>query len=106
MINETTFVFKTNIPEISETCWNWCSDTHFAYQNNLEISGLFIIVLSLAVLFFQYIILNYGKSILKFLNSHEETNISEEKLEKVYRLCSEFSMYLLLGFFIWFLYFK
>ncbi len=102
MINNTLTLnlFK---PEISQTCFNWCKDQHLTNQNNLTIYGLTIPLLALISIFICYLIYNYNNQILNLFKQNE---LKEHHLEKAFKLLLEFSILLLLGFFIWFLYFK
>lgn len=102
MLNNT---FTLNIfkPEITQTCFNWCKEQHYINQNNLTIYSLTIPLLALVSLFGCYLIYNYNSQIL---NLFKENELKEHHLEKAFKLLLEFSILLLLGFFIWFIFFK
>ena len=105
MIN-TTLINFIDKPEISRTCFDWCKEAHFAHNSNLEIGGIFIIILALVALFIHLILYRFSDNIIKFVNnSDSDLNISETQVSSAIIFLSEFAMYLLIGFMIWYLYF-
>lgn len=94
--NATKEVFKG----ITNECFLWCKDQHLIDQNNISIEGLGIIALALISLFIGHLIYNYHTILFKGYN------LSDEQKIKIYHLCNEFAIYLIIGFFIWFVWFQ
>lgn len=80
-------------------CWNWCQEHHFIHQSNLTIEALSILVIALITLFIYSLYLSFGEN----LNITHEQRVTTEK---IIQLLPEFAMYLIIGFFIWFLWFR
>ena len=99
MINYTAY----SQPLITNYCFNWCKEQHFIHQNNLTVNILSIPILALLTLFVCYLIYNYNDFILRLF---KESNLTEHTLNKIFGLALEFAIYLLIGFFIWFIWFK
>lgn len=79
--------------EITEHCVSWCREQHFAN----DLSGIWII-------FMSFISIVASKMIIYWHDYLEEnTDMAAEKLEKLYHFLNDLSMYLMIGFFIWFI---
>lgn len=87
-------------PTITKACFEWCKEGIAGHENNLVIEGMTIPLIALLSLFVHYLLVTYGHILLE-----KAPEISEEKLLRFTRLTSLFPMYLLIGFFIWFIYF-
>lgn len=83
--------------EITEACWEWCSEQQIIHASNIEIQGLFILLLTAASLLVHIIIYKFYDKI----KEHEE--VKEEVLDKVYLYSSDFALYLIIGYFIFLL---
>lgn len=99
MVNITSF------QEVSATCFNWCKEQNIINASNLEIKGIFIPLIALISFFIGYLIYNHHEWIIKHIN-YEDFKLTEERLTKAFTLLYEFGIYLMLGFFIWYLYFR
>ncbi len=86
--------------ELTNDCINWCQEQAFIHQNNLTVEAMLIPIVALISLVVNYIIINHHVAIIS------RSDITEAQLEKVCRYASDFAMYLLIGFFIWFIYFR
>lgn len=87
-----------NIPEISSTCWNWCKEQHFNNASNLTIEGISIVVFALIILFIYTVLIKYWDYI--------EFERNKEKIKKIVDLMPYLTLYLLIGFLIWFIHFS
>lgn len=96
-LNITSFY---NTWELSNDCINWCREQTIIHQENLTKEAMIIPVFAFTCLLCQYLIINHNELILKY------TEITDKKLEKICIMASELAMYLLIGFFIWFIWFK
>ncbi len=85
--------------EITDKCWNWCSQQNLEHASNLTIEGISIIALALIVLFIYRVLVQYWD----YINIE---GMDKEKLAKYVDLLPEFTIYLLIGFFIWFRWFS
>ena len=87
----------SNGKQISDTCWNWCTEQNINHASTLEVHGLTIALLSLISLFAWSMIGIFEDRIMKELNINYETF-------NFYRgLLVNLAQYLLIGFFIWYL---
>ena len=98
MTNITTLLFQGEYSPTNQ-CFEWYKEQNFIHATNLQIQGLTILVIALIVLFIYALYLNIG-DILD--TTHEQKVI----IEKIIQLLPEFAMYLMIGFFIWYLYFQ
>ncbi len=98
-MNYTELIIK-EAPEITKECFEWCKDQYFAHQNNLTVEAMVILALALISLFAASIIYSFSEKII------EKTDLTEDSLSKIYRLCNTFAMYLIIGFFVWFIWFR
>ncbi len=85
--------------QASRYCWNWCREQHFANQSNLTIEGISIIALALIVLFIYNLLIKYWEHI-------EIEGINKTRLKRFVDLLPELVIYLLIGFFVWFVWFS
>ena len=88
-----------NAPGMTSQCWNWCKEQHFANQSNLTIEGISIIAIALIVLFIYNLL-------IKYLENVEIEGMDKTKVKKYIALMPEFVIYLLIGFFVWFVWFS
>ncbi len=93
-INNTNF-----ISGVSDKCFDWCKDQHFIHESNLTVQGMSIPAIAMICLFSANVILKFDKIIAIKLK------ISPRNLTTVYILLHNLAFLLLLGFFIWFIFF-
>ncbi len=98
-LNITAIEFESNINAPSSYCWDWCKEQHFANQSNLTIEGISIIAFALIVLFIYNLLIRYWEHIK--IESMDKT-----KVKKYVDLLPELVIYLLIGFFVWFIWFS
>lgn len=98
-IHNVTFALSTYKPEITETCWNWCKEQTEIHASNLQIEALALPFLALVSFFIAFFIYNHSEWILE-----KSSDLTEKSLVKIFTLFFQFGMYLLIGFFIWYLY--
>ncbi len=91
MPNITGFFF-----EPSKQCFNWCREQHFIHANNLQIQDLTLVVLSMIALLLMHLIEAH----------HDNIDVKQETLEKIYNALSHFAFYILVVFFTWFIFFR
>ena len=96
-LNTTIIKFQTSQP-ISDYCWNWCREQNFANQSNLTIEGISIIAAALIVLFIYNLLIKYWEDV-------EIEGMDKTKVKKYIDLLPELVIYLLIGFFVWFVWF-
>lgn len=84
----------------TKKCFEWCKDQHFINQNNLVIEAMVMPALALLSLMIANIIYAFSDKII------EKSDLTEDNLLKMYHLCNDFAKYLLIGFFIWWVWFK
>lgn len=103
MANITTLSFQGEYSP-TNACFEWCKEQNFIHQSNLEIQGLTILVVALIALFIYMLYLNFGEMLdIEMLDITYRQRIMTEK---IIQLLPEFSMYLIIGFFIWFIWFN
>ena len=90
---------STGIPGISSTCWNWCREQYTNNASNLTIEGISIIAFALIVLFTYNLLIKYWDYI-------EIEGINKTRLKRFVDLLPELVIYLLIGFFVWFVWFS
>lgn len=83
---------------ITKECFNWCKEQHLIYESNLNIDGLSIAIFALLVLFAYYLYNTF--------ESHIPDGKEKEITKFIVSKLPEFAMYLLTGFFIWFIWFS
>ncbi len=90
----------TNYMSVSDNCFNWCKQQYFNHQSNLTIQGMALPALAIICLFIAGVFLKFDKIIMK------NTGISDEKLTKLYIGLNDLAFLLLLGFFVWFIFYS
>jgi len=85
---------------ITKNCFDWCKEQHFVNQNNLTIKAMAIPLIALICLFFASLVYKFSDKIIA------NTDLTEEYLSKMIYYCYNLAMYMLMGFFIWFIFFK
>lgn len=86
--------------ELTNNCIDWCRNATIIHENNLELNAMVIPIAAACSLLLHYIIINHSEFIIS------KTDLTEAQLERACLLSSEFALYLLIGFFIWFKWFK
>lgn len=89
-----------HLPYFSPECFEWCKEQNFIHASNLQVQTMFLLLLAFAVFLGAYFINTYSEHI------KSSYGISEEKLTKIFTLLYEFGLYLLAGFFIWYVWFR
>ncbi len=84
---------------ITRECFNWCREQSIVHANKLTIEGISIVVLALIVLFIYYIYWSFEEYI-------DFYDIDKNKIRFFVNKLPEFSIYLLLGFLAWFIWFS
>ncbi len=87
--------------EPSKECFDWCKEAHFAYNNNLEIKGIFIIAFAAFVIFSYITLKKYY-----IIENYVEIKTDDYQLKKIINLLPHLTFYLLIGFIIWFIWFS
>lgn len=90
----------TKAPVITRECVTWCKEQHFIQQNNFTVQIISIPLLALILLVAASFIYTFSDRIIK------KTDLTEENLTKIYHLCTEGAKYLLIGFFVWWTWFR
>lgn len=108
MVLNITAANVTISKPVSDYCWNWCSEQNFIHTSNLTIEGISIIAAALIVLFIYNLLIKYWEHIPNFggPDSAFEEDFTKEKLAKYVDLLPELAIYLLIGFFVWFVWFS
>lgn len=88
-----------NAPGITNQCWDWCREQHISNQSNLTIEGISIIAFALIVLFIYNLLIKYEPHI-------QIEGINRTRLKRFINLMPELVIYLLIGFFVWFVWFS
>lgn len=81
------------IKQVTNECFEWCKEQNFIHHNNLTVEGLSIVVIAMIALFLYVIYEQFGEFML-----------IDDKITRYIRMIPEFSLYLLMGFIIWYLY--
>lgn len=101
MVFHNTTNIVLDFPEITKACFEWCSDQYFIYNTNTEIRSLTILIIALISLFIYFLANNFLDYFTRNISFE-----SKEKIEKFILLLPDFAMYLIIGFFIYFIYFS
>ncbi len=99
-MNFTIKPFIKNTWNLTNNCIDWCREQHFINDNNLQAEGLIIPALAFLLLVFHIAIINHSEFII------QKTDFSENQLERICKLASQGAAYLLIGFFVWYFWFR
>lgn len=98
MANITSLIYDNQFNP-SNTCFEWCKEQYINNEINTTIEGLTILVIAMIALFIYTAYLSFGDMI-------ETTYEGKVTLEKYIQLLPNFALYLIIGFFIWFIWFS
>jgi len=87
-------------PTIPESCFNWCKEQHLINASNIDIHTLTIPIIALIILFAWSLFGVFEQYIRKELDINHETYLFYRGTFIV------LAQYLLMGFFIWYIWFR
>lgn len=86
--------------EISDSCWNWCSEQAVIHQSNIDISNLGAVAFVMVVLFLYNLSIEFADEICNY------TKWSKDNLRIYGHLAIYFSFIVLASFLLYYAFFS